>query len=108
MAVGCELNATRYAFGQIVNKRMSRCRVSLCDEPAGDELGVCTDRRLRPDVAIAKLTPLALRHILLFGVTKAPNLIALNPLTGEITKRFVLVLLTGAAYVSQQFEDSWF
>jgi hypothetical protein len=51
------------------------------------------------------LTLLFRWNILLFGVHELPNLINLNPLTLEATKRAVLMIGSGHSHILDEFQD---
>jgi hypothetical protein len=45
------------------------------------------------------------RNVLRLGIAKAPNLIALNPLAGEIAKNAILIIRAFAPKIDKQFHD---
>src|ERR1043166_9081712 len=82
---------------------------SLCatisDEPTWNKFGVRVNRYPRPNVA-STLAFKMLRDVLRFRVTKAPNLITLNPLAVEIAKNAILIVRTFASEIHEQIHHS--
>lgn len=90
--------------GQVVDEVEGRARIALGDQPRGHDLAVAAERHPRPHVAETEGALLVGRDVLLFGVAKAPNLVALNPLAGEPAQRLILVIGARGSEVHQELE----
>ena len=87
-----ELDAVCQPIRQIFHESDGRFRSSRSYEPARDKLCVRVDGDPGPNIAVTKL-PLKLRgHVLRLRVHEAPNLVALDALTGEIAQMLALLL----------------
>lgn len=105
VAVCRDLNALLETAGKVSHEHLGGTQVAGRNKSARYELSIRTNSCPRPHIAIPELTPPVLRDVLLLGIAKAPNLVALNPLAGQITQVGVLVRRTRLAYVGQEFED---
>ena len=93
---------------QIAHEDPSRVRIARADVPAWNQLAVRANRRPRPYVTKAEFTAQFLRHVLLFGVDKIPNLVTLDSAAIQSAQVLVLVLLAGGRYVREQFQHGMF
>jgi len=75
---------------------------AFANHPRRDQLGLGVQGRPSPDVSRFASSHHFRRGILVFGVYKGPNLIALDTLAGEVSQRLVLICRTGRADIDQQ------
>jgi hypothetical protein len=95
MTVRGKLNAMGHALREIINESASGAYAPRSDTPTWDKLRVSADRRPGPNVAIAELPLHPSCKVFGFGVTKRPDFVALNPLTGKVSQRVLLILFAG-------------
>ena len=100
-----ELDAIGKPSGQIRHKLRSAARIPLPHEPARDDLRVSAKRCPGPYVPKPELPLQVLRDVLLLRVAEGPNLIALNPATGQVPKVGILVLRGGLPNFGQEAQD---
>src|SRR5436305_2570736 len=81
---------------------MSGVRIAGPNHPARDQFGFGMNRRPRPNTSVPENLLLVGREVLVFGVAKAPNFVALNPLQIQIAKGFVLQLGASIAGFDQE------
>lgn len=102
VAIGAELDAVRHPTGEVGQEDLGVVLGALADDPRGEELRVCADRRMGPHVAVAGSAFELLGHVLLLRITEGPDLIDLHHLAGEVLEDAVLVVGAGFAEVHQE------
>ena len=105
VAVRGQLHAVGEACGEIEHEGAGRVRIARADRERGDELGVGVDGRPRPHVAIPELARVFLGDVLLLGVAERPDFVALEPPTGEVPQRRVLVVQARGPGIGQEGQD---
>lgn len=102
VAVCGQLDAVSEPTSQVFDKHLGGIRIACSKHPARHQLGIRTQCGPRPNVAIAKLTFLGLRHVLFLGIAKGPDFVALEPLAGEIPQGFILIGHAGCPNLGQE------
>ena len=105
MAVTGELDAVAETLAQVCEKFPRGLPAAVANVPRGDQLRVRVDRGPCPYVPGLALDLFFNRRIGLLGVNEAPNFIDLNPLTGQVYERPVLIIETGFTGIHDQLGD---
>lgn len=98
----------REAAGEIVDKLSRIVCAPSSNQEGRNEFRIGINGRPGPDIAKTRLTFQLFRQILFLRVAKAPDLIALNSLAGQVTESFVLIPLTGLTKIDKQLENRTF
>ena len=104
-SVGSQLNAIGETAREILDEFGSATNVTASHQPRANQLGIGVQRYPGPHVATNLLCGHRGRNVLLLGSDEGPNLIALNPLAGQIYQGPVEVFRTGRAKFNQQFRN---
>ncbi len=108
MTVCRNLNAVCQAGSKILNESCATSSITATYKPRWDQFGVGINRSPRPNIAVTKFPLFIRRNILLLRIAEAPDFIELQPLTGQVAKRFVLILSTDESHFEQEFCNSVF
>jgi hypothetical protein len=92
----------RQPTGQVMHEVVCRASVTAADKPARHKFRVRVKRNPSPNTANAGHVPHFIRQVFVFGVTEAPNFVAMNPLALKIAEYLVLIGRTGRAKLHQQ------
>jgi len=102
MPVAGDLRAVRQPLGEIADKLGRGRAAPIPDAPGRHEFRIGANRNPSPNVAGRLRCGLGEHDIALFGVDKAPNLVELEPLAGQIAKHLVLIGRARLARINQQ------
>lgn len=73
--------------------------------PGRDELGVGVDTQPRPNVAITQGAAQFSRHVIALAVAETPELIGLDPLTGQVNQMGIQISCSRGTHIHQEFID---
>src|SRR6267143_3762028 len=93
----------RQAGSKIDHEDFGVLNIAAADQPASYKLGLGVNRHPGIHVATAKIATAHRRDVAFLRADKAPNLVALNPLAGQVFQVFELVQLAGGSNVHEQF-----
>jgi hypothetical protein len=108
MAVRGQLDSVRQSAFNIPKKLRCTPGIPQSNHPGNNQFGLCFNRGERPNVAANPSVHLLCGHVLLLAANEAPNLIDLNPLSGNVTDNAVLVFGAGVTDANQQAKNRSF
>ena len=97
-----QLDAIGETAGEVLNELRGATRIALAYQPRAHQLGIGIEGDPGPSASDAMLVSSLLRDIFVLRTDEAPNLVALNPLGGQIAEYFVLILRASRANFHQQ------
>jgi hypothetical protein len=106
VAVSGELYASEQPTLEIVDEVIRRARIPRSDKPTRNEFRVRVDCRPRPHAAVTEFVNFIVWQVRVFGVTEAPNFIALDSRACQVAQVFILILSARAASFDQELDDA--
>jgi hypothetical protein len=103
--VARDLDSVREPLREIADKFDGGCAAPIADAPGRNQFRIGADRNPRPNVAGSLRGCLGEHDVALLGIDKAPNLIKLDALAGQVAERLILIGGTRLARIDRQFVD---